>query len=173
MTQPPPALSAQPQFTDAYWAKAPREKTKTKLVRITHLDDEFDQFVFDNGNAFDRRVADLNSDVKLHANQDVYVETINGELVTGMWVPEQGWAFRMSAQDLADYAKKMITAMHNKRQNAKHELTDFVQQVISTVVYDQVGEGGREFMDSIDFAKVATELVSAMEQYNPSSSAHA
>lgn len=169
MTQPPPVLVPHPQFTPEYWAKVPREKAKVKLVRITKVDDEFTEFVFDNDNAFQRRTADLNPDVKLHVNLVVYVETINNEVVTGMWVPEQGWPFRMSNEDLAEYFEKLITARHVQRQRAIEDLREYITLAIVEGLKEQA-EVDTVTEDSIDVTgpfsprDLATYVMNAMEQ---------
>lgn len=178
MTQPPPALAPMAQFTPEYWDKAPRVKARNKLVRITNMplvegDYEYVEFVFADNQAFQRRREDLNPNVNLHVNMDAYVETINGELVTGMWIPEQGWAFRMTSEDLAEYAKRLSAAMHNQRQRAEQQVTDLAAEVIANAIYDQCGEGGREWMEAIDFKQVAATLVSALRQAKPNSTPNA
>lgn len=169
MTQPPPALTAQPQFTALYWDKAVRAKEKVKLVRMTNMpDSELMEFAFDNGAAFQRRKSELNPDIDLHVNLLVYVETINNELVTGMWIPEQGWAFRMTSQDLADYAKKLMSAMYEQRQAADNALRGFLALAIRDAVFEQRGED----VAGVDWDAVATMVMDAMQQ-GPNSSANA
>lgn len=123
------------QFTPEYWAKVPRTKVKVKIVRITNMaDGEHIEFVFDNGEAFQRRRGDLYVGVTLHANQEVFVETIKGELVTGMWVPEQGWAFRMSNEQLAEYAKKLAAEIHNARRETRQVIVDHLADAMEAAL---------------------------------------
>jgi hypothetical protein len=120
----------------------PRNKEKLKLTRITKLDDIYTEFVFDNGIAFQRRNEHLDPNVNLHVNLVVYVESItNGEsaMVTGMWVPEQGWAFRMTAEDLADYAKDLSALLHTQRNRARAELRSYISLALLEGLKEQVG----------------------------------
>ncbi len=171
----PPALSANPSFTSEYWEKVPREKAKLKLVRITDkvdADEHYTEFVFDDDSAFMRKTSDLVADIKLHVNQTVYVETIRGELVTGLWVPDQGWAFRMSAQDLAEYAQRLASLMHQKQQEARGQLREFVARALRDGLGKQVdligwdegvvelGEGG----PTINLNDLADGVVDALSQ---------
>lgn len=167
MMPAPPALSAQPQFTPGHWDRVPREKTKTKITRITKIDDEFTEFVFEGGSAFQRRTEDLNPEVNLHVNLQAYVETIGGELVTGMWIPEQGWAFRMTSQDLADYAKNLSAMIHKQRQAAREELKDYIADAIKAGLGEQVDvedvDGLVLISGPVDLNTLARFLMDAME----------
>lgn len=171
MPTPPPALSRPPQFDPAYWGKVPREKVKVKLVRITKVDDDFTEFVFDDGNAFQRRVEQLDPDVmaKLHVNVTVYVETINAELVTGMWIPETGWLFRMTSEDLADYAEALMTRAHVVRENAKAELRAYIALALQEGIKEQVDieapdeEGAVALSGPISLDTLAGFVMNAME----------
>lgn len=173
MSSPPPALAPQPQFTALYWDKAIRAKEKVKLVRMTNMDDgEFVEFVFDNGAAFQRRKADLDPDIDLHVNLVVYVETINNELVTGMWVPEQGWAFRMTSQDLADYSKKLISALHEQRQAARRSMVDQMARVLEIVLCQKgVNADSKDGNIALSY-ELAAAVATALE-LGPNSSANA
>src|SRR5690349_13770416 len=116
------------------------------VARVTKKDDDFIEFVFKTGDAFQRRLSDLDLTLfnLLHANLDVFVQSIDsdaGSLVTGLFIPEQGWVFQMSSQDLADYTKRLSAALHAQRQKAQLDVTDFCEQVIANAIYDQVGEG--------------------------------
>lgn len=186
MTQPPPALAPMPQFTAQHWDKVPREKTKVKLIRMTNLplqenDIEFVEFAFDNDQAFKRRKSELNPDTSLHVNMTVYVETIGGEIVTGMWVPEQGWVFRMTSQDLADYAQRLSTAMHRQREQALGQLTEFIAATIrdglaEQGVYMQVQDADPNWLlvdGEFDAHILARKLIVALRDAEPRSDANA
>jgi hypothetical protein len=138
---PPPAYSMNPQFTPEYWDKVPRTKEKVKLLRMTKMDGGFTEYVFDNGQAFQRRDEQLSDNVTLHVNLTVYVETVgrSGEqLVTGMWVPEQGWAFRMTSQDLAQYAQKLTEMMVKQRNQARDDLRRYIALALRQGLAEQV-----------------------------------
>lgn len=167
INQAPPAFSMNPQFTAEHWDKVPRQKEKLKLVRTTIRGDHT-EFVFENDAAFMRQTSDLAENVSLHANQDVYIETIKGELVTGLWVPEQGWAFRMSSQDLADYALKLTTLMQERAREGKDRLAQFLHAALRNNLSQQVGvltedEVGRVILDGpVDLVELSRSLASAL-----------
>ncbi|AEJ95366.1 hypothetical protein SEA_LITTLELAF_88 [Mycobacterium phage LittleLaf] len=144
MTNPtvPPALAQLPQFTAAYWEKAPREKAKLKITRITKKDDGYIEFVFEDGTAFMRNAGEFDMAIfeALHVNSVVYVETFNVSLVTGMWVPDKGWVFRMTAQDLANYAKTVALAGHSVREQARREMENFIALALEEGIREQVDE---------------------------------
>lgn len=165
----PPALAQPPQFTTAYWDKAPRAMVKTKLDRITKVGDTHTEFVFDGGaRAFQRNNDELNPDMMklLHANSEVFVQTFNGELVTGLFVPNNGWVFQMTSEDMVDYAKRLSAAAHKQRQDAMEELKAFVTSVLLAALRDQAGvreaEGGYDITGPVDLSEVAGYVVSAM-----------
>jgi hypothetical protein len=158
-----------PQFSPDYWAKVPREKEKVKLTRIIKADDEFTEYTFDNGNAFQRRTEQLNDEIKLHVNLVVYVETINNEIVTGMWVPEQGWVFRMSNEELAEYFEKLITARHAQHQAAKADLQEFIALAIEEGLKTlcdvcMVAEDSIDVTGPFSPKELASYVMNAMEQ---------
>lgn len=162
----PPALAAPDQFDAKYWDRVPREQVKVTIERITTLG-EHTEFVFTNSNAFQRRTDGLNPDIKPHVNQLVHVETIRGELVTGLWVPEQGWLFRMTSQDLADYAKEVSTRIHRQRTQAREELRAYIALTLREGIKEQVdlfGEEGAVLLSGpIDLDTLAQFVMDAME----------
>lgn len=162
----PPALAAPTQFDAKHWDRVPREQVKATIERMTILGD-YTEFVFKNGNAFQRGTDELNPAIKVHVNQLVHVETIGGELVTGMWVPEQGWLFRMTSQDLADYAKDVSTRMHRQRAQALEELRGYISLALREGIKEQVdlfGEEGTVLLSGpIDLDTLAQFVMDAME----------
>lgn len=178
--QPPPALSAQQQFTPEYWAGVRREMNKATIERVTKVDDEFVEFVFKGGNAFQRRWTELDQPFfsMLHANLDVFVQTIRDELVTGLFVPEHGWVFKMSDVELAEYAKRLATAIHNQRQQAKSQVTQFAAEALRRGLeqqgeVDTYGEGTVVVIGPVDLLELAGYLMDALSQAQPPSSANA
>lgn len=173
MTLPPPALATPPQFTAQHWANVKREMTKVKIERITDLTQEGNllEFVFDNGEAFQRRADGLNPDVmaKVHANVQVFVETIQGVLVTGLFVPETGWLFRMTNEQIAEYAKKLAVADHNQRQQAREQLRGFMAMAIRDAILEHHGED----IEGVDWEAVASTVMGAMAQAQPASAPNA
>lgn len=166
----PPAFTPNPQFTPAYWDKAPRSKQKLKLLRMTKLEGGFTEFVFDDNSAFQRKTDSLDPEVILHANQVVYVETIQASLVTGLWVPEQGWAFRMTSEDLAEYARGLSELMHRRQVEAKNELAEFVHVALREGISNQVllsapDKAGRVILDgSLDLGELSQHVVNALSR---------
>lgn len=141
MPEAPPALAARPEFTAKYWSKVPRALTKATIQRVTNLpkgnddDDQYVEIVVDNGVAFRRRKADIAQ--LLTANMKVSVENIMGEVVTGLHVPEIGWAWRMSNEDLAQYAQDLATHQHIQAQRAKAEIGNIVCGAIVNNLQEQ------------------------------------
>lgn len=171
MAEAPPALTPLAQFTPEHWDKAPREMHKCKIARITHKDDEFVEFVFDDSNAFQRRWADLDMELfnGLHANSEVFVQTFQGTLVTGLFIPEKGWVFKMTGQDLADYAKRVSSMVHKQRQEARGELVGFMAAALEAGLREQADLTGPEadtarfYIDGpVDLSVLANYVIEAM-----------
>lgn len=174
---PPPALSTLPQFTAAFWDKAPRDmnpsKVKHVVTKLIEDDETYIEFAFANGNAFMRKQSECDPEIfsKLHANMQVFVQTYQGELVTGLFVPEVGWVFKMTSQDLADYARKIVTDVQVKRSRAKAELEDFFTDQIVRGLQEQGAVDGHldgdAFMASVDFVinvdQLAKYVMNALE----------
>lgn len=162
------------QFTPEHWDKAPREMHKCKITRITKKDDEFYEFVFDDGNAFQRRGSDLDPEMfsQLHVNLEVFVQTFQGQLVTGLFIPEKGWVFKMTGQDLADYAKRLSSMIHKQRLAARGELVGFVTAAMEAGLREQKqchvesydpGESGEIVVEGpVDLAALALYVIDAM-----------
>ncbi len=116
----PPALTKRPQFTPEYWQKAPRKTALAHIERVTNLlqapddDEQWVEIVLKEGVRFRRKRTEIKQ--LLTANLEVHLETINEELVTGLMVPGVGWAFRMTADDLAAYAQEAFVDAHNRQQ---------------------------------------------------------
>lgn len=165
----PPALAVTPQFTAAYWDKAPRDMSKRKVARITQKDEGFHEYVFADGNAFMRRDEEVDAALfgRLHANLDVFVETIQGELVTGLFIPEHGWVFRMDGEALAAYARKLATSLNNQRAQARAELTGFLTKAIVEGIKKQCEiellEDAVDVIGPLDPAELATHLIDALD----------
>lgn len=165
----PPALANSPQFTPEYWAKVPRDMKKLKIVRVTKKDDEFHEYVFSDNSAFMRRWADVDQGMfhLLHANLEVFVESIKGELVTGLFIPEQGWVFRMTAEQLAEYARTLTTAMNNQRNRARAELTSFLAEAIMDGIKKQCEiallEDAIDVIGPLNPVELAGELIDALD----------
>lgn len=169
----PPALSMNPQFTAQYWDRVPREMRKLKVVRVTKKDDEFNEYVFDDGSAFQRRWSEVDISMfhLLHANLEVFVESIAGAngaaVVTGLFIPTKGWVFRMTGDQLAAYARSLTTALNQQRTQAREELTGFLAKAITdsigklcevTMVGDMLDVKG-----PLDSKQLASDLIDALD----------
>lgn len=167
----PPAFAQSPQFTPEYWNKVSRDMRKLKVARITKVDDEFHEYVFEDNSAFMRRDADCDPAMfaKLHANLEVFVESIKGELVTGLFIPENGWVFRMTGEGLAEYAKKLTTTINSQRAQAKEELTQFLTEAIVAGIQGQCdieNSGAEDTIDVVgplDPRALAQHLITALD----------
>lgn len=117
----PPALSANIHFTPEHWDRQKRGMTKYEIRRITKVGDgDHVEIVLKGPNgptgdlAFMRRADEIDQ-AGLHANSKVFLETIKGAMVTGLFVPEKGWAFRMTSAELAAQARERTEAIYNTR----------------------------------------------------------
>lgn len=171
---PPPALAQTPQFTPEYWSRVPRDMKKVKLVRMTKLEEgKFIEFVFDNDSAFQRRAEELDPEIhkQVHVNLEVFVQSIKGEMVTGLFVPTIGWLFKMTDQELADYARKLTTVINNQRNKAKTEMTEFIAAALEAGITDQCEvehlDGAIDVIGPIDLTQLAKYVISALENAKP------
>lgn len=100
-----------PEFTPEYWQKAPRKTVPATIERVTNVDvngEAWVEIILKEGARFRRERADIHQ--LLTANLQVNIEAIvtgAGEIITGLFVPGCGWAFRMTAEDLAEYAREL------------------------------------------------------------------
>lgn len=170
----PPALATTPQFTAEYWSRVPRDMKKCKLVRMTKLEDgKFIEFVFDNDSAFQRRVEDLDPEIhkQVHVNLEVFVQSIKGEMVTGLFIPTVGWLFKMTDEALADYAKKLTTVINNQRNKAKTEMTEFIATALEAGIAEQCEiehlDGAIDAIGPIDLTQLAKFVITALENAKP------
>lgn len=133
----PPALTTQPQFTAEYWQTVPRATVKAKIARVTNKDHGYVEIVLHNGLALQRQKSEIAQ--LLTANLEVNIETIgNGKIVTGMFVPPTGWAFRMTAEDLAAYTRKISAAVYAKQQATRQKMVEHVSQALGSTL-DELG----------------------------------
>lgn len=136
MTQPD--LSIPPQFTAAYWEAAPRKRVPTTIME-TKRKDGLIQIVFVNNMAITRRAEEIRQ--LIFAGTNVEVEMIGEGLVTGMYLPDvKGWAFRMTAQNLADYARDYTEQEQAKQAAATQQMRAFLTKVIETYLVTSGGE---------------------------------
>jgi hypothetical protein len=114
---PGEAVAEAPQFTAEYWSKAPRQMSQpTQVVGINNRNGS-KEFVCANGGRLVHPVVDIKQLVTVGTTVQVEViNTGNGQIVTGMFLPQvNGWAWRMTAQELADYAKQVHDAVSKQR----------------------------------------------------------
>src|SRR6478609_4086920 len=68
---------------------------------------------------------------------NIEVEMIGEGLVTGMYLPDvKGWAFRMTAQNLADYARDYTEQEQAKQAAAQEHMRRFLAALIETYLVD-------------------------------------
>lgn len=148
MTDAPPALTQRPQFTAEYWQKVPRQTVKAKIDRVTNLEDDWVEIVLTNGAAMRRAKSEINT--LLTANLDIEVEMIKmptGIIVTGLFVPSKlagplggamgQWAFRMTAEDLAEYAKEVTAVVHEQNMAMRANEIHLMGELIKTYLLEK------------------------------------
>ena len=166
----PPALLSHPSFTAEYWSKAPRQQAPAHIERVTNRDGGWVEIVLKEGARFMRRKDEIKQ--LLTANLAVEVETFSspaGRMVTGLFVPGIGWAFRMTAQDLADYARDVATAEWEREQQLKNQIVEHVAKSILTYFGHEAQETDHtpgEYVLSTSFVPqgLAAHIVAAMEK---------
>jgi hypothetical protein len=138
---------------------------KAQIARITHRDNGFTEIALTNGVAFMRQRSDLKH--LLTANLNVHVEVLGkGEIVTGLFVPNLGWAFRMSNEDLAEYAKGLATAEHSRRAKVRDSMVDHAELALEMELARQMGESSDlpdRYADWIDVHALAETVIRALE----------
>jgi hypothetical protein len=125
----PPALAARPQFKPEYWAKIPRQTSVVHIERVTKVDPEWMEIVLKEGPRFRRKRDEIKQ--LLTANLEVHMETVNKELVTGLFVPGIGWAFRMTNEDLAGYTRDLSVAMYDRERRLQEAMEGFISRQIT------------------------------------------
>lgn len=174
---PPPALANPPQYSAAYWDKVPRQMHKVKLTqwrKMASRDKDFIEFIFDNGSAFQRNVEEIDHDVweKAHVNSELFVQTVKDELVTGLFLPNVGWVFKMTSEDLAGYSRRLTEMLHRRRQAAREELVKFVAWVLGEELRDQQSYEPDRYAEWIDLDALATRVINAMASAKPAENAN-
>lgn len=161
----PPSLSTRPQFTEEYWLKAPRMTAKVTIKRITRRDEDV-EIVLMNDVAFLRPRAEIKQ--LLAANMEVELEVIklrSGELVTGLNVPGIGWAFRMTAGDLAQQAIEAANEVHQAQMAQRAAVHAGLKATLDSLIQAQTSgiEGAEALVDVLDTGFMATEVMRALE----------
>lgn len=166
MMRVPPALDNRPQFTPEYWRKVPRSTIKTTITRVTNKGDRV-EIVLGNGLAFQRPRADIQQ--LLTANTAVEIEGIgNGEIITGMFVEGIGWAFRMTAEELAQYTRELATRIYQQQQETREAMIAHVAVVLEAtlnylgVIFGSTTEDDDENLGTLA-QRLAVEAVFALE----------
>lgn len=154
MPDTPPALAQMPQFSEKYWAKAPRETMVAHIQRVTTLEEGWVEIVMKEGMVLRRKREDIKQ--LLAPNAEVHIETFNKELVTGLFVPPIGWAFRMTAADLAQYAKDLSVEVHRQQQATEQAMVSHV-----ALALDQLMEIIAVYPDTNERAEVALTIAKA------------
>lgn len=135
MTEAPPVLAQHPQFTPQYWRNVPRQTMRTHIDRVTNKDGNRVEIVLKGGMAFQRDKDEIKQ--LLTANAEVEIESIGqGRIITGLMVPGVGWAFRMTAEDLAEYTKNLAMAQHEHKVKMVAAMVDHVGAALDAVLED-------------------------------------
>jgi len=116
----PPALADVPQFHPEFWAKVQRQTLSTKIAHVIHKDNGYTEIAIDGGMAFLRKRKDIKQLLTKNLAVNIeYLANESGQLVTGLFVPQVGWAFRMSNEDLAEYSRQLAAAEHQRQRNLR------------------------------------------------------
>jgi hypothetical protein len=130
-----PVLSPAPQFTSEYWARIPRNTVVGEIERVTHREDGYTEIALKGGVAFKRKRSEIQH--LLTRNLTVHVEAIgNGQVITGLFVPNLGWAFRMSNEDIAQYVKQLSLAQYQRHLEVKERMITHVTSVMEAALRD-------------------------------------
>jgi hypothetical protein len=167
----PPALAAPPpQFDAEHWSKVRRTTVAAVIERVTHKG-EYNEIVLKGGTAFLRKREDIQQ--LLTANLDVNVEYIAAgpqKLVTGLFVPGVGWAFRMSNDDIAAYTREVFAAEHRRQQALREAMIDCVTDAMLLAMREfgfQVTDATKETQEALEREAArffATVAIGALEQ---------
>jgi hypothetical protein len=94
-----------------------RQTANVKILAIRDLPGgEWKEFTLVGGMKFARKRSEIT--LLITPGLEVQVEAIRtamGQVITGMFVPKVGWAFRMTNEDLAEYAKKLDAQVSAER----------------------------------------------------------
>lgn len=107
-----------PAFQAGYWAKAPRKlMPPATVVTVRQSPNGDKEIVLDVGARLLRPASDIKQLILPGASVQVQIiRTGGGEIVTGLFMPEvKAWAWQMTAQDLADYAREVAEAVGEQR----------------------------------------------------------
>lgn len=166
MPDVPPVLSDAPEFTAEHWQTVRRDVLSATIGRVTNLENGFVEIALTNGVAFQRKREEIAQ--LLTANMSVNIEHIgNGKLVTGMFVPGCGWAFRMTNEDLADYTRKVSILVHTQQQQTRQKMINHLANALESaldVLLTTIGVESSKVLSPDQRQKLAYDLASvAME----------
>jgi len=137
----PPALGNLPQFTAEYWAKVPRQTLAVVIHKTKELPETGEKEFFANVTAngkqmrFRRKTHEITQ--LIMPGTPANLELVADELITGMYLPDvKAWVFRMTAQDLADYAKEISGVLHAQRLKARDLMLTAVADALMDGLYD-------------------------------------
>lgn len=133
----PPALANPPQFAASYWDKVPRKTISTTIHKVEAKDGwkEFTCGVGSQPMRFRRKAEEITQ--LIMPGTPVHVEVIHNELVTGMYLPDiKAWAFRMTNQELADYAREISGQVHAQRLAARELMLETVAEALLLALDD-------------------------------------
>ena len=125
-----------PNFTPEFWQKVPRRQVRKRIAKINHVEfngEDWTELILEGGGAFRRKKSEIGA--LLLPRTEIEVELIvsqDGELITGVFLPnERTWAFRMTNEELATYARSVANELTRRRQEARHQMIAHVAQAMS------------------------------------------
>lgn len=157
-----------PQFTAQYWEKVKRTTFKDTILSTSSPRDGWKEIKLASGGVLRRESAKVTQ--LLIAGTVVHVETINRQFVTGLFLPDiRAWAFRMTAQEIADYTRELAEAVGEREAKARESMMAHVAAAVEkslTNLLDALGLDG--MMDDETRSGLAVSLaysaVNALEQ---------
>lgn len=164
-----PALANPPQFTPEYWQKIPRQTVAVKVHKVTTKDDDnggsWKEFVvkMPNGKVtrFRRKASEVTQLVMPGTMANL--EVVGDELITGLYLPEvKAWAFRMTADDLAEYTREISGLLHAQRLKARQLMLDTLEEAMLLALDDlgliSMSDDDRAFGASTEARDMARHL---------------
>lgn len=153
-------------FTEQYWSKAPRQLTPPVKIMGINVRGDRKEFILENGARIVRETADIKQLITTGTTVQVeLIGTGSGHIVTGMFLPQvNGWAWKMTAQDLADYAQEVQAAVGEQQMKVRLAMIGHLKSVMLTVLHRQprFQKLGEETQDQLA-EELATEAFIAME----------
>jgi hypothetical protein len=127
MTNIPAAVANPPQFTESYWAKVGRVTRTIHIHKVNDFPDNGEkEFLTREGITFRRKREEITQLIFPGTVAELeVVQTGDGELVTGLFLPDvKAWVFRMTAADLAAYTKQIMATVQDHRRQVREQMVE-------------------------------------------------